>query len=254
MIVVLSPSKTLDFDVPLLPRHTTPELLSFSSQLIGELKKLSVKEICKLMELSEKLGVLNYERYHHFSTPFSPENAKQAIAVFKGDVYDGLEAHRFSAKDLQYAQEHLRILSGLYGILRPLDLIQAYRLEMGTKLKNIKGKDLYSFWGKKITAKINELLVLAKQPSCLINLASNEYFKVIHPKEIKGEIITPVFKEKKGDQYKIVMIYAKRARGKMASYIIGHQLKNPSAIKDFNEDGYEFCEKLSTEKEWIFVR
>lgn len=253
MIILLSPSKTLDFDVPALPKHSVPDLLGHSKELIAELKKLSVNRISQLMDISEKLAVLNHERYQQFITPFTGKNAKQAIAIFQGDVYDGLNAADFNAKDYEFAQDHLRILSGLYGILRPLDLIQPYRLEMGTHLKTKKGKDLYAFWGDKITSLVKELQGSQKD-SHIINLASQEYFKVVQPKVFLDSVITPVFKEKKGDSYKIVMIYAKRARGTMARYIIKHRLVKAESIKDFKEDGYTFSESLSNEKEWVFVR
>jgi uncharacterized protein len=254
VIIILSPSKTLDFDTELPIHYTVPDTLVDSQELIAGLKKLSVMELCSLMSISEKLGALNYQRYQDFSVPFTPKNAKQAIAVFQGDVYDGLGAKHFTTTQLEYAQQHLRILSGLYGLLRPLDLIQPYRLEMGTQFKNMHGKNLYAFWGDKITGALNNALEAEGNQAVLINLASAEYFKAVQPKKINASIVTPVFKEKKGNSYKVVMVYAKHARGKMAGHIIKHQIKKPESIKEFSEDGYRFNPALSNKTEWVFVR
>ncbi len=255
MLILISPSKTLDLSNDSkdknLVESTIPSFLEDSNKLIKILKKLSVKDISKLMSLSDKLSQLNFQRYQTFKTPFTNDNAKQAIFAFKGDVYDGLAADKLSTKEIEYAQRHLRILSGLYGLLRPLDLIQPYRLEMGIKLKNDSGKDLYKFWDDKITNNIN---ILLSQNEVLVNLASNEYFKAVQKKSITNNIITPVFKEGKNGTYKIVMLYAKQARGMMANYIIKNQIKNPEDIKKFDYAGYKFNKSLSNKDEFVFTR
>lgn len=254
MLAIISPAKTQDFtDQKFIDTYSDPEFLKESEKLIKELKKKSATSISKLMEVSSNIAELNYERYQNFETPFTPENAKQALLAFKGDVYTDIDVDNFTKKEFEFAQDHLRILSGLYGILKPLDLIQPYRLEMKIKLKNSRGKNLYEFWGDRITKVINTDLEKSKNP-CLINLASQEYFKVIDTKKIKGEIITPTFKEHKNGEYKIIAIYAKRARGMMANFIIKNKLKNVEKLKTFGEAGYEYSERLSTEKEWVFIR
>lgn len=257
MISILSPSKTQDFaDDGLKPSkiaYSQPALLQDSTVLVKELRKKSVEAIEKLMSVSENIATLNHERFQQFSTPFSPENARQALLAFKGDVYTDIDIHAYKKADFDFAQQHLCILSGLYGLLKPLDLIQPYRLEMKTKLKNPKGKDLYQFWGGKITDQLNEALKEQKT-KVLINLASNEYFKAIQAGELKGEIITPVFKEHKDGQYKTIALYAKRARGMMANFIIRHRMDTPKKLKTFAEAGYEYSEALSSENQWVFVR
>lgn len=253
MILVISPSKTLDFSGSISDKYTNPDFLDDSHKLITILRKLKVQDIAELMDLSEKLSQLNWQRYHDFTLPFSLENARQAIYAFKGDVYDGLAVEGFGASDINHANEHLRIISGLYGLLKPLDLIQPYRLEMGTKLANKNGKDLYKFWGDKITEKLNDSLE-KDGSNILVNLASEEYFKAVNKRLLKGEIVTPVFKEKKGKEYKIISFFAKKARGKMVGYILKNRIKNGDAIKNFNEDGYEFNPKISSDKELVFVR
>jgi cytoplasmic iron level regulating protein YaaA (DUF328/UPF0246 family) len=205
------------------------------------------------MDLSEKLAILNYRRYHDLSIPFTLENSRQAIYAFKGDVYEGLDAEAFTQEDIKYAQSHLRIISGLYGLLRPLDLIQPYRLEMGIKLSNQNYKNLYEYWGNKITVKLNELLKTGGN-NLLVNLASTEYFKVLNPKLFNARLVTPVFKERKNREYKVIPIFAKKARGLMASYIIKHRVENSDGIKQFREDGYGFNPNLSTETELVFTR
>ena len=253
MIVVISPSKTLDFSSEINDGYTNPEFLEETFKLIIALRKLTKIEILKLMNLSENLTILNYQRYHNFSLPFTLDNARQAIYAFKGDVYHGLAVNNFHQENIQYAQLHLRIISGLYGLLRPLDLIQAYRLEMGTKLVNQKGKDLYAYWGDTLTVKLNEVLQ-SEDNDILVNLASTEYFKVINKKLLQASLITPVFKEKKGDSLKVVALFAKRARGMMASYIIKNRIKTTEDLKQFNEDGYIFNKAASNEDQLVFVR
>ena len=205
------------------------------------------------MGISEKLGLLNYDRFLNWHTPFDASNAKQSVLAFKGDVYTGLEAEQFSSDDYKFAQKHLRILSGLYGLLRPLDLIQAYRLEMGTKFGNEKGANLYQFWGDQITIAVNAQLKKTGS-AVLLNLASNEYFKAVKGPLINAEIIVPVFKDFKNGKYKIISFYAKKARGRMASYVIKNRIDKVELIKKFDVDGYRFNEEMSTAREWVFTR
>ncbi|HAN20033.1 MAG: hypothetical protein A2X13_04890 [Bacteroidetes bacterium GWC2_33_15] len=254
MLHILSPAKTLDYKNQVqTSRFTQPDLLSDSKMLVQELVKLNPKDLGKLMGINSELAVLNFERNLSWRLPFTPDNSKQALAVFKGQVYIGLNANTLSENDLFFAQDHLRILSGLYGVLRPLDLIQPYRLEMGTELANPRGKNLYHFWGTTLTESINAELSKHKQ-KVLIHLASNEYYKAINPKQIKGKIITPVFKEFKGNEFKQVTIYAKTARGYMSRFIIQNRIENPEDLKAFDTDGYLFNRGLSTENQWVFTR
>ena len=254
MLVVISPAKTLDFETP---AHTSlasqPEFLSDSKDLIATLKTYSPQKLATLMSLSDKLAALNTARYEAWSPPFNQKNAKQSVLAFKGDVYTGLQAEDFSEANITYSQQHLRILSGLYGVLKPFDLIQPYRLEMGTKLKTKGNKDLYGFWADKLAQKINQASE-ATGESTLINLASQEYFKALPKKALECDVITPVFKDLKNGSYKVISFFAKRARGKMARYIIKKRLKRPEAIKNFAEDGYVFDAELSDAKQWVFTR
>ena len=254
MLIVISPAKTLDYDTLAKTKvHTIPDYLDQSQLLIDRLRELSALDISELMHVSTKIAELNFDRYEAWSTPFTPENSKQAVLAFKGDVYTGLDAETFNSQDFKFAQQHLRMLSGLYGLLRPLDLMEPYRLEMGTKLSNLRGKNLYEFWGTEITEGLNKQLKKIKS-QYLINLASNEYFKAVKPKQLNGEIITPAFKEYKGGEYKMIGVYAKKARGTLSRFIIKNQLTNPDNIKDFNEDGYTFNKKLSKDNTWVFTR
>ena len=254
MLIVISPAKTLDFETaPITKDHTQAEFLKESRQLVSQLKKLMPAEISSLMNISEKLSVLNFLRFNEWKTPFNLNNAKQALLAFKGDVYTGIDAESFSSQDLKFAQKHLRILSGLYGVLKPLDLIQAYRLEMGTHFESKKGKDLYEFWDAKLTDQINQDLKASKS-KYLINLASNEYFKSLQADAINAEIIVPVFKDFKNGRYKIISFYAKKARGLMSAYIIKNKLKSPEELKAFNVDGYKFYKSESYGKNWVFQR
>jgi len=205
------------------------------------------------MKVSVKIADLNFDRYESWDKTFTTSNAKQTALAFKGDVYTGLDAESFNAKDFKFAQQHLRVLSGLYGLLRPLDLMQPYRLEMGTKLKTGHAKNLYEFWGSTITEGLNTQLKKIKS-EILINLASNEYFKSIKPKELNAEIITPAFKEFKNGDYKMIGIYAKKARGMLSRYIIKHQLSNAEDIKTFDEEDYTFNKRLSQGNTWVFTR
>ena len=254
MILLLSPSKTLDYKTPVpIKEFSQPVLLEESKKLIKLLVKYDESGIAKLMDLSEKLAALNVERYHHFTTPFTPKNARQALFAFKGDVYNGFDLTRFKAKDFAFAQQHLRIISGLYGLLKPLDLIQPYRLEMGTALKNPRGKTLYKFWGDTITERINEALAESGGDT-VINLASAEYFGAVNPKKLKATLITPQFKEKKGKEYKMIGLFAKRARGLMADYIIRNEITDADSLKKFSSERYHFTHSLSTASEWVFTR
>lgn len=254
MLIVISPAKTLDFDTPArIDKFTKPQFLDDSKILIERLREFDPIQIGQLMSISSELAELNHRRNMNWSTPFSRDNAKQALLAFRGDVYVGLQAGTFTAKDFEFAQKHLRILSGLYGLLRPLDLMQPYRLEMGTALANARGKNLYAFWGDKITAALNAELANEKTP-VLVNLASEEYFKAVHPKILAARVVTPIFKERKGDAYKVVSFFAKKARGAMSAYIIRNRLRDVDDIQGFTEDGYRFNAQLSTADEWLFTR
>jgi cytoplasmic iron level regulating protein YaaA (DUF328/UPF0246 family) len=254
MLITLSPSKGQDFETPSQSKnHSKPESLQDSELLIRELRKIGQKDIQQLMNVSENIAKLNVDRYKSFKTPFTMKNAKQAIFAFKGDVYSGIDIEKFKEADLKYAQNHLRILSGLYGCLRPLDLIQPYRLEMKTKLRNVRGENLYQFWGDRITDELNKQLEKQKQP-VLVNLASNEYFKSVKPKQLKGRLLSINFKETKDGKTRIVAIFAKRARGMMADYILRNRIEKPDEIKKFREGGYRFSRELSDDKQWTFVR
>jgi cytoplasmic iron level regulating protein YaaA (DUF328/UPF0246 family) len=254
MLIVVSPAKTLDYESPLATeRFTQPELIEHSTQLIDECRKLTPADVSALMKVSDKIAGLNVARFEQWSETFTTENARQAILAFKGDVYTGLDAQSMSEDDFDFAQQHLRMLSGLYGLLKPLDLMQPYRLEMGTKLANSRGANLYHFWGDIITNKLNEALN-AQGDNVLINLASNEYFKSVKTKQLDGQIITPVFKDCKNGQYKVISFYAKKARGMMARYIIDHKVDSIEALARFDTAGYYFVEEESTATELVFKR
>ncbi|MFA3792168.1 peroxide stress protein YaaA [Aliiglaciecola sp. SL4] len=254
MLVVVSPAKNLDYETPpTTPLFSEPDYLADSELLIKECVKLSPAQLSSLMHISDKLAGLNAARFSSWSLPFTSDNAKQAILAFNGDVYSGIQAEQFSQEDLEYAQQHMRILSGLYGLLKPLDLMQPYRLEMGTKLNNQRGKNLYEFWGDKITQGINDSLQ-QQGDDVLVNLASNEYFKSVKVKNLKATVITPVFKDKKNGEYKVISFFAKKARGLMARYIIEKRLSKPEQVKQFDGAGYQFSASLSNDKQWVFTR
>lgn len=254
MLHVISPAKTLDFETaPAIADHSQPQFLDHSQELIDQLRRLNPADVSSLMDISDKLGELNARRFRDWQQPFSPRNAKQAVLAFKGDVYTGMQAELFSKKDFAFAQQHLRILSGLYGLLRPLDLIQPYRLEMGTGFANRRGKNLYHFWGDTITDQLNNELK-SRQEKVLVNLASTEYWSAVNTKKLDAEVITPVFKDRKNGQYKIISFFAKKARGMMSAYIIQQQLDNTAAIKGFTTAGYRFNEAMSSATEWVFTR
>lgn len=254
MLITLSPSKGQDFETPGLSKtYSRPEALKDSELLIKELRKIKQEDIQAMMSVSENIARLTAQRYKAFNTPFTPKNAKQAIFAFKGDVYSGIDIEKYREADLKYAQNHLRILSGLYGCLRPLDLIQPYRLEMKTKLHNVRGDNLYQFWGDRITEELNTELEKQKQP-VLVNLASNEYFKSVKPKKLKGHLLNINFKETKDGKTRVVAIFAKRARGMMTDYILRNRIENPEDIKKFKQGGYRFCKELSDDRQWTFER
>lgn len=251
--MVISPAKSLDYSGPNYPHFTVPAVLDRSETLVQQLSEYNPEQLSELMKISDKLAQLNHQRFQDFQTPFTPENAKQALLVFDGDVYKDIDVKNYDDDDLSFAQAHLRILSGLYGILRPLDLMQPYRLEMGTKLATDKGKNLYEFWGDRLANLINA--ELEKQPEpCLVNLASNEYFKSINRKALNAKVLNIAFKENKNGVYKIVAIYAKRARGMMVDFVIRNRIENPELMKGFDRDGYSFNAELSDENTWVFCR
>ncbi len=255
MLTLLSPAKTLNFDDPVdlsLPT-TLPDFIADSSELIRLLKNFSVQDVAQLMSLSDKLAALNATRYSAWSKNFTSKNSKVSLLAFNGDVYEGLNANNLTKKQIEFAQTHLRILSGLYGVLRPLDLMQAYRLEMGTQLVNKRGKDLYSFWGSKVTEKIKYELDQDKKPY-LLNLASDEYFKVIQTDLLGHPIISPVFQDEKDGKFKIISFYAKRARGLMARFVIEKNIHEPSKLKSFDAEGYQYIESLSSPSKPVFQR
>lgn len=254
MLLIISPAKKLDYKSPApVSDYTMPDHLNKAAELIDVMSQKDSFEIADLLKLSMNLADLNMQRYQNWHTPFTPDNAKQALFAFSGDVYQGLDTATLTAADLAFAQKHLRILSGLYGILRPLDLMQAYRLEMGTKLTTDYGHNFYEFWDDTITRSVNEALT-AQGDDILINLASNEYFKSIHLGELKGRIITPVFKEYRKGAYRIISFNAKKARGYMSRYIIQNRLTNPEDIKAFDVADYTFNPGLSSSTDFVFTR
>ncbi|MCP3673061.1 MAG: peroxide stress protein YaaA [Gammaproteobacteria bacterium] len=254
MLIALSPAKSLDFERPVsTSKFTMPEFLDDSQELVDQLKDFTPDQLATLMKISDKLSSLNVARFGSWTLPFTPENAKQAILCFTGDVYRGLDATTLDHKGLDYAQNKVRILSGLYGILKPLDLMQPYRLEMSSRLKNTKGKDLYTFWGDKLNAKVSAELAKNEFPT-LINLASKEYFTSLKLPTLQFPVITPVFKDWKNGQYKHINFYAKKARGLMTRYAIDNKIEDPQVLKNFDYEGYQFDESLSSENGWIFTR
>lgn len=254
MLIVISPAKTLDYTSPLVTqKFTYPQLIDESERLIARCKQLTPAQIASLMKVSDKIASLNAVRFEQWSREFTPQNARPAVLAFKGDVYTGLAAESLTEADFDWAQTHLRILSGLYGVLRPLDLLQPYRLEMGTKLENERGANLYQFWGNIITEQLQQSLVPLSD-NVLINLASNEYFSAVNLKQLQAKIITPVFKDEKNGKYKIISFYAKKARGMMVRYIIDNRIDTPEKIKQFDSAGYQYCAAESSATEWVFKR
>jgi len=254
MLAVVSPAKKLDLEpvVRSLP-HSQPALLDDAEQLMRSTRRLKPADLQSLMGISENLANLSHERFQRFSTPFTPDNAKPAALMFNGDVFLGLDAPTLGKSDLCWAQDRLAILSGLYGLLRPLDLMQPYRLEMGTRLKNRRGKDLYAFWGDRITDQINERLA-DHSDRTLVNLASSEYFKAVRPAALDSDVVTPAFKEIRDGRPRMISFLAKRARGLMARYIIENRIEQPENMKTFDAEGYRYDPALSTETTWTFTR
>jgi cytoplasmic iron level regulating protein YaaA (DUF328/UPF0246 family) len=252
MLIVLSPAKSLDLDTPSPTKeHTLPAFLERAAQLIGVLRDLSPGQVGDLMHISDQLAVLNVARYASWT--LDHRDGHQAVMAFNGDVYAGFDARRLGAGAIDFTQRHVRILSGLYGLLRPLDLIHPYRLEMGTKLATPGGKDLYTFWGETITRALNAELAETGS-SALVNLASEEYFKSVKPKLLDVPVITPVFEDWKNGKYKIISFFAKRARGMMARYAVENGITDPEALKQFDVDGYAFVPAESSERSWVFRR
>ncbi|MHA5056198.1 peroxide stress protein YaaA [Acinetobacter schindleri] len=254
MLALISPAKTLDYESSLpTDQHTQARLLEHSQELIEVASKLSATEISSLMSVSEKIANLNVGRFRDWQPEFDLSNARQAIFAFKGDVYTGLDAYNLKDHDISYAQEHLRMLSGLYGLLRPLDLMMPYRLEMGTKLANSRGHNLYEFWGHIITELINYDLAAANS-ELLVNIASDEYYKSVKENKIQAEIIKPIFLDQKNGKYKVISFYAKKARGLMARFIIENQIDRVEDLKGFNTEGYYFDAESSLKGELVFKR
>lgn len=254
MLAIISPAKTLDFESkPVIPDYTLPEFLDESEKLVEKLRKMKPKKLSQLMNVSASLADLNFQRFQEWHRPFSPDNAKQAVLAFHGEVYIGLDAPSLSEEKLKKAQKKLRILSGLYGVLKPLDLMQPYRLEMGTSLSIGRKKDLYTFWGDKITGKIQQAIDESGS-KILINLASNEYFKSINSKKLDAEIIAPAFKDMKNGEYKIITFFAKKTRGLMTRFILENDLKHPDDLQAFDADGYNYNPRLSKPGKPVFTR
>lgn len=255
MYFLLSPAKNLNEEIDFTPKfYSEPPLLDQAELLMADLRSLAPQQLAELMHISDKLALLNAERNSAWQPPFTPDNAKQAIYMFNGDVYEGIDAYARSSEEISYIHNHVRILSGLYGVLRPLDLIQPYRLEMGTALRNSRGKNLYEFWGDRITTRLNFTLGCSED-HIVVNLASQEYFKAIQPAKLDAKIITPVFKDSKnGADYKVVSFYAKRARGLMVKFAAQNAIENVEQLKQFDLEGYAFNEAASSDTEWVFLR
>lgn len=254
MLTVISPAKTLDYETPVATRRKTqPLFLDQSEKLVKEARKLDPADIKSLMGVSEKIADLNHARFMNWHRPFNSKNARQSLLAFKGDVYVGLEAQTLNDDQLAFAQDHLRILSGLYGLLRPLDLMQPYRLEMGLPFANAGGKNLYEFWGDAISGAVNKA-VRKSGSNVLVNLASQEYFKAVQPGALDADIVTPVFKDLKGDRYRVISFFAKRARGQMARFIIDKEINEPDGLKKFKKDGYRYNKAESSARELVFTR
>jgi cytoplasmic iron level regulating protein YaaA (DUF328/UPF0246 family) len=254
MLLLISPAKTLDYETPVTTQlKSEPEFTDRAETLINNLRDYAPQDIAELMKLSDKLASLNVARYQSWVKEHNEANAKQALLAFKGDVYTGLDAESFDDEDYQFAQNHLRILSGLYGLLKPMDLMQPYRLEMGTKLQNEAGKNLYIYWGSTITDRLNNELDDEQTP-VVVNLASNEYFKSVQPKALNARLISPEFKDLKNGQYKIISFYAKKARGLMTRYAIKNRIENPEELKQFDLEGYRFNASMSEGDKWVFTR
>jgi hypothetical protein len=254
MLLVISPAKTLDYETPLKTRrHTQPDYLDDAQLLVNRARNYSALDIAELMQVSMKIAELNFSRFHDWQQPFTPQNARQAILAFKGDVYTGLDAGSFTAADFDFAQSHLRILSGLYGLLRPLDLMQPYRMEMGRRIDTERGANLYQFWKTRIADGLNRQLRRIRS-DCLVNLASQEYFKAVDTRALNADVITPEFKEHRNGQYRMIGVYAKKARGQLSRFVIRNRLTDAEAIKSFDESGYAYNPDLSSTQKWVFSR
>lgn len=254
MYFLLSPAKNLNEERDFTPKiYSQPPLLDQAEQLMNDVRPLSPQQIAELMHVSDKIALLNAERNQNWQPPFTPDNAKQALFMFNGDVYDGIGAYQRSEEEISYIHNHVRILSGLYGVLRPLDLMQPYRLEMGIPLANSRGKNLYEFWGERVTERLNFTLQCSED-GIVVNLASQEYFKVIQPAKLNARIITPVFRDEKNGVYKVISFYAKRARGLMVRYAAENAIEDVEQLKQFDLDGYAYNEAVSSENEWVFLR
>lgn len=255
MLILLSPAKIQNFS-PLTPvgQYTQPVFANEAENLVHQIRELSVLSLAKLLEINIKLAHLNAERFSNWHLPFSPENAKEAVFVFNGAVFNGLDAKSLKLEDYDYLQAHLRIFSGLYGILKPFDLIQPYRLDLTTKLKTDKGNDLYAFWGDRITLKMNETLAKSGKPEVLLNLSSGEYFKCINRKLLQARVIDIDFLEFKNGVFKPIVIYIKKARGMMTRYVVENRIEDPEKLKGFNAGGYWFYPDLSNENKFVFIR
>jgi cytoplasmic iron level regulating protein YaaA (DUF328/UPF0246 family) len=254
MLIVLSPAKTLDYESPVpVQQHTRPEFMPRSQELIELLRTLSPHEVGSLMGISDQLAALNADRYARWSPRLTKTNSRQALFAFNGDVYEGLDARSMTPSQVTWADAHIRILSGLYGVLRPLDRMQAYRLEMGTRLANARGRDLYAYWGEDVTRKLSAVLK-ARNATALVNLASDEYFRVVKPALLPVPVITPVFQDWKDGRYKIISFYAKRARGLMARYAATNNITDPEKLKAFDSEDYALDLQASSGHQWVFRR
>lgn len=254
MYFLLSPAKNLNEKRDFTPKfYSQPPLLEQAELLMPHLRALSPQQVAELMHVSDKIALLNTERHQVWQPPFTPDNAKQALFMFNGDVYEGIDAYARSDEEISYIHNHVRILSGLYGVLRPLDLMQPYRLEMGTALTNSRGKNLYEFWGERITERLNFTLQCSED-GIVVNLASQEYFKAIKPAKLNARIITPVFKDEKDGEYRVISFYAKRARGLMVRYAAQNAIEDVELLKNFDLEGYAFNAAASSEDEWVFMR
>lgn len=254
MLILLSPSKSLDYDTPAqTDEYTEPEFLEEAEQLVDVLRDYSRQDLQQLMDISENLADLNYERYQNFSTPFTADNAKQALMAFDGDVYRDFRLDDYGEDDFEFLQNHVRTISGLYGLLRPLDLMQPYRLPMGTKLENPRGDDLYDFWGTKITEATNAALD-AQGDDIILNLASNEYFRTIKKRHLDGRILDVKFRDRRGDTYRTISFYLKRLRGTLSDFVVRNKITDPEDLKEFTGRNYYFSDERSTEDEFVFLR
>jgi hypothetical protein len=253
MLILLSPAKSLNYEPTDFTEHSVPRLLDESDRLVKELKKKSARSLKKLMSVSDAIAELNVQRFQEYERPFGFDNAKQAVLAFDGDVYTGMQAETFTEEDHDFAQEHLRILSGLYGLLRPLDLMRPYRLEMGTKLRTGRRKNLYEFWGDKITELINADLAETKG-DVVLNLASQEYFKSVNKQKLEGRLVTAHFKENRNGQLKVISFNAKKARGAMAGLVIKHRITDPEELKELTPEGYHYSPEHSGADEMVFVK